>query len=83
MNEFNITQLSSLQSTGIMMIVLTYFGYTFREIPSRLWYLIRQYIVYTIQVETSRGEHVFDVSIEWLVERYPIFKKHILCLGYS
>lgn len=72
--NFDIT---NLQTTGILMMIVGYFGYLLRDIPYFFWSMIRQYVIYTVDVNTSNGWIAFCITSDYLLERYDILSKHI------
>lgn len=83
MNELNMINLENLQSTGIIMVLLGYFGYILRDIPGQIWDVLKVYIFYSIETDTASGYECYQNTISWLVNRYPIFSKHIEYSGYG
>ena len=74
--------MDNFANAGILVVLLGYFGYLLKDIPSSIWSIVKQYIIYTIQADTSRSRIAYDVSIKYLIQQYPLLKNHINFAGW-
>ena len=67
---------------AVLLAVLGYFGFVFREIPASIWGLIKQKFSSSIEAY-SQNNMVFEFTMEWLIKKFPQLKEHIQFIGYN
>ena len=79
----DITNIANIQSTGILMVILGYFGYILKDIPGKVWNILKVYLFYSIETTTGYGSETYKSTIDWLVSKYDIFHNHIEYSGWG
>ena len=77
MNDFGF----DLTNPGIALAIMGYFGFIFKDIPSRIWSIIQQR--FSVTFNASSMDNTYQFTMDWLLSRFPDFKKHIQLRGYS
>ena len=77
MNDFGF----DLTNPGIALAIMGYFGFIFKDIPSRIWSIIQQR--FSVTFNASSMDNTYQFTMDWLLSRFPDFKKHIQLRGYN
>lgn len=67
---------------AVLLAILGYFGFVFREIPASIWALIKQKFSSSIEAY-SQNNMVFEFTTEWVIKQFPQLKEHIQFVGYN
>ena len=71
-----------LNNPGLVLAVLGYFGFIFKDIPAQLWALVQQKYSVSIQV-SSYNDYIYSITIGWLIETFPQLHRHVQYIGFS
>ena len=71
-----------LNNQGIALAVIGYFGFILKDMPERIWAVIKQRYSATIQV-TSDIHDIFDACHQWVLSLYPQLESHSQAIRYD
>ena len=67
---------------GIALAVFGYFGFMLKDLPMRLWQLLKQRYSTTIKV-TSEDSDKFMASHQWVMSIYPMISQHATVTNFN